>query len=107
MIDLTDETFGASVMESDRPCIVLLHRAGCSSCRAVRAEIDLLERIYGGGVVTAQAEQKDAPGVHRIYARHGTPVTLVVADGVTLWQRRGGSVTAASIARLVDDLLEE
>lgn len=105
MRSLTGDAFRASVLESDRPVLVLFKKPGCNACTVASRHLSAVEEKYGEEVQVFTLDTTMFPEAKKGYVQDALPVTVLFHEGVEVWRRIGASVTPEKVALFLDDLL--
>ena len=83
---VTDETFEAEVLKSDKPTIVDFWAEWCAPCRAISPIIEKLSEEYGDRVKIAKINIDDSPITPGKYGVRSIPTVLAFRDGQVIEQ---------------------
>lgn len=86
---VTDETFEAEVLKSDKPTIVDFWAEWCAPCRAISPIIEKLSEEYGDRVKIAKINIDDSPITPGKYGVRSIPTVLAFRDGQVIEQIQG------------------
>ena len=86
---VTDETFEAEVLKSDKPTIVDFWAEWCAPCRAISPIIEKLSEEYGDRVKIAKINIDDSPITPGKYGVRAIPTVLAFRDGQVIEQIQG------------------
>jgi thioredoxin 1 len=89
VIDVTDETFQAEVLDSDKPVIIDFWAEWCAPCRQIAPIIKEIAAEYGDRVKVAKMDVESSintPGQFNIRA---IPTVITFRDGVVVEQIQG------------------
>jgi thioredoxin 1 len=86
---VTDETFEAEVLKSDKPTIVDFWAEWCAPCRAISPIIEKLSEEYGDRVKIAKINIDDSPITPGKYGVRAIPTVLAFRDGQVVEQIQG------------------
>jgi thioredoxin 1 len=104
-IDVTDETFDAEVVQSDKPVLVDFWAPWCAPCRTVGAVLDQLSGERGDlKVVKINIDDNQDQAL-----KHGVlvlPTVVLYKNGEAVGKLQGG-VPPTAIARLLKEHLPE
>ena len=103
-LEITDATFEAAVLKSDKPVIVDFWAAWCGPCRMVGPIIEQLSNEYEGKVVVGKV---DVDANQEYAARYGVrniPTVLVFQNGEVVG-RQVGVAPKSVYTEAIDSLL--
>ena len=80
-VTLTDATFDAEVLKSDKPVLIDFWAAWCGPCRMVAPVIDALAAEYGGKAKIAKVNVDENPQISRRFNIRSIPTLMVFKDG--------------------------
>ena len=78
---VTDQSFQADVLGSDKPVLVDFWAEWCGPCRALGPTIDALADSYGGRVKVGKLNVDEHPAIAARYGVRSIPTVIVFADG--------------------------
>ena len=79
--ELTDESFDAEVLASDRPVIVDFCAPWCRPCEAIAPVLDQLEAEHGERVLFARMDIDSHPGAASRYGVLSLPTVILFEAG--------------------------
>ena len=79
--EVTDETFGDAVLESNRPVLVDFWPPWCAPCRLVSPVVEQLGEELGDRLAVAKLNVDDNVGVASRYAVFSLPTLVLFKDG--------------------------
>ena len=103
-IDVTDELFNTSVLETQKPVVVDFWAEWCPSCKDVSLWMRNLAETRGDRLVVAKVEADNNPDTIADCGVRGLPAILFFREG-QLVHRQVDRIDEAGLARLVDTLL--
>ena len=104
IIQTTDATFGAEVLESSLPVLVDFWAAWCGPCKAIAPVLDELAGVYDGKLKIAKMDVDDNQAVPAQFGIRSIP-TLAVFVGGREVARQSGAMPAADLQRWVASVL--
>ena len=104
VIDVTDATFAAEVLSSDKPTLVDYWADWCSPCKQIAPIIDELAAEYGDKVTFVKLDTNSNPQVPAQQGIMGLPTLQLFVDGTVVTSMTGGK-TKASLIRALEDYL--
>ena len=81
MVEVTDETFRAAVLEADRPVIVDFWAPWCGPCKAIGKALEELEAEHGERVGFAMVNIDDHPSNAAEYGVLSLPTVILFEGG--------------------------
>ena len=101
---VTDASFGAEVLQSDKPVLVDYWAEWCGPCKMIAPVLDELSKTYEGRLQIAKMnvdENRDIPGKLGI---RGIP-TLMVFKGGQLAATKVGAMSKSQLTAFIDQQL--
>jgi len=99
---VTDATFRANVLESDRDVIVKFEASWCNPCKAMQPKLDELAAEYGDRVAFYTADIEKTPFFGAEYHIRQVPMLLFFRKGRMVMQRGESSTPKSVLAGLID-----
>lgn len=93
--DVTDSTFEAEVLNSDRPVILDFWAEWCAPCRAISPIIKQLATDYEGKVKVLKMNIDENPQTPGRYGVRAIPTVLAFRNGQVVEQLQGARPKAA------------
>ncbi len=81
VLQLTDDTFEAEVIKSDKPVLVDFWASWCAPCKAIAPVIDGLAEQFGDQVKIAKVNVDENPATPGQYGVRGIPTIILFKDG--------------------------
>ena len=100
-VTLTDATFDAEVLKSDKPVLIDFWAAWCGPCRMVAPVIDALAAEYGGKAKIAKVNVDENPQISRRFNIRSIPTLMVFKDGA-LVETAVGAHPKPALEQLLD-----
>lgn len=101
MIAITDETFDADVIKSDKPVIVDFWAEWCAPCKALMPTMEELSAEMDN-VVFAKMNIEDSPETPVKLGVRGVPMLILFKDGEVV-DARPGAAPKATIAEWINE----
>ncbi|MBW2275291.1 MAG: thioredoxin [Deltaproteobacteria bacterium] len=101
--EVTDETFDAEVLKSDKPVVVDFWAEWCAPCRAIAPAVKQLADEHGDRVKIVKFNIDDSTGTPAQYGIRSIPTLLAFKDGQVVDQLTGPRPKA--IGEMVNKLL--
>jgi thioredoxin 1 len=104
IVHVTDATFEAEVLKSDKPVLIDFWAPWCAPCRAIAPIIDDLAAQYDGRVKFVKINVDDNPQAPARYGVRGIP-NLVIVKGGQVKDQIVGAVPKGHLVRAVEGAL--
>jgi len=101
---VTDQTFDAEILKSDKPAVVDFWAAWCGPCRMIAPHIEALADEYAGRVVVAKLDVDANRNTARNFGIQSIPTVLFFKNGQVV-DRVVGTVDRKVLASKVQALL--
>ena len=99
--DVSDSSFEADVLKSDRPVLVDFWAAWCAPCRMLAPTVDAVAEKYAGRARVVKVNVDFNPNVSQKYGIKGIP-TLILFKGGKEEERVVGATSKEAISRMID-----
>jgi len=103
--EVTDQTFDAEVLQSDKPTIIDFWAEWCAPCRAIAPIVEELAVDYGDKVNIVKMDIDANPGVPGRFGVRSIPTVLAIQDGQVV-QQIVGARPKKDFEEMVAKLLE-
>jgi thioredoxin 1 len=90
-LEVTDETFEAEVLNSDKPVLVDFWAEWCGPCRMIAPSVKAIAEEYGDRLKVAKVDTGENPAVPGRYGIVGIP-TLMLFKGGNVVERVTGAM---------------
>jgi thioredoxin 1 len=104
-INVTDEAFERTVLESDIPVIVDFWAPWCGPCKMVAPVLEKIAEEYAGKLIVAKVNTDENPKWAMDFGVQGIPTMLFIADG-KLAHQQVGAMPEPFLRQMVDTFLE-
>ncbi len=95
---ITDDSFDADVIKSDKPVLVDFWAEWCGPCKQIAPALDELSEELGGKLTIAKLNIDENPGTPSKFGVRGIPTLILFKDG---------QVAATKIGALPKNKLQE
>jgi thioredoxin 1 len=105
IVDVTDQTFEAEVLKSDKPAIIDFWAEWCAPCRAIAPIVKELAEQYGDRVKIVKMDIDANPATPGQYGVRAIPTVLAFQGGQVVEQLQGARPKAdfeAMVKKLID-----
>src|SRR5919202_1467335 len=99
--DVSDSSFEAEVLQSDKPVLVDFWAVWCAPCRMLAPTVDAVAEKYDGTARVVKLNVDDNPTVSQRYGIKGIP-TLILFKGGKEEERIVGATSKEAISRMLD-----
>ena len=100
IIQTTDATFGAEVLESSLPVLVDFWAAWCGPCKAIAPVLDELAGVYDGKLKIAKMDVDDNQAVPAQFGIRSIPTLILFKKGEVVEQITG-AVSKSNIKDMI------
>ena len=104
VLDVTDQTFDAEVLQSDKPAIIDFWAEWCAPCRQIKPIVQEIAAEYGDQVKVVKMDIDSNPGTPGQFGIRAIPTILAFKDGQVVQQLTGARPKAA-FEEMVKELL--
>jgi thioredoxin 1 len=94
--NVTDKSFDADVLQSDRPVLVDFWATWCAPCKAIAPSVDTLANEHVGKLKVVKLDIQNNPAAAQRFGVSSIPTLLVFRNGQVV----GRQVGAAPLAKL-------
>lgn len=101
---VSDSSFEADVLKSDKPVLVDFWAEWCGPCKAIAPALDELAGTYQGKLQIAKVNVDDNRTIPAKYGIRGIPTLMVFKDGQLL-ATKVGALSKAQLAQFIDQQL--
>lgn len=104
VINVTDSSFEAEVLKSDKPALIDFWASWCAPCKAIAPIVDELAGEYDGKIKVTKMNVDENPATPSKYGVRGIPTLILFKDGKVLDQKVG-AVPKAQLAEMLKKAL--
>lgn len=80
-VKITDESFEADVLRSDKPVLVDFWAEWCGPCKQIAPALEQIAEQLSGQVTVAKLNIEESPSVPSRYGVKGIPTLMLFKDG--------------------------
>ena len=104
---VSDDSFEADVLKSDRPVLVDFWAEWCSPCKAIAPLLEELAGEMQGKVIVAKMNIEENPLTPQKYGVKGIPTLMLFKDGQVAGTKVGigGNMTSNDLANWVGEVI--
>ena len=104
ILQTTDATFGADVLQSETPVLLDFWAEWCGPCKAIAPILDGLAKDYEGKVKIVKINIDENQRTPREFGVRGIPTLMLFKDG-KVQATQIGAVSKGMLAKLIDQTL--
>ncbi len=104
IVNVTDATFEAEVLKSDKPTLIDFWASWCAPCKAIAPIVDELAAEYEGKVKVTKMNVDENPMTPSKFGVRGIP-TLILFKGGQVVEQKVGAVPKAQLADMLKKAL--
>ena len=99
--EVSDSSFEADVLNSDRPVLVDFWAPWCAPCRMLAPTVEAVADKYAATAGVVKLNVDDNPSVSQRYGIKGIPTLILFKDGREA-ERVVGATSESAISRMLD-----
>ena len=99
--DVSDSSFEADVLKSDRPVLVDFWAPWCAPCRMLAPTVEAVAEKYGENARVVKLNVDDNPQVSQRFGIKGIPTLILFKNGKEE-ERVVGATSKEAISRMID-----
>jgi thioredoxin 1 len=99
--DVSDSSFEAEVLQSDKPVLVDFWAVWCAPCRMLAPVVEQVAEKYAETARVVKLNVDDNPGVSQRYGIKGIPTLILFRNGKEE-ERVVGATSKENISRMLD-----
>jgi thioredoxin 1 len=99
--EVSDSSFEADVLQSDRPVLVDFWAVWCAPCRMLEPTVDAVAEKYAANARVVKVNVDENPGISQRYGIKGIPTLILFKNGKEA-ERVVGATSKEAIARMID-----
>jgi len=100
VIEVTDDTFTAEVLESDQPVLVDFWAPWCGPCRQLSPTVERFAKDVSGTIKVAKHNTQDHPEVAVKYRVTAIPTLIMFKGGEEVHRLIGGGRTVDELKKI-------
>lgn len=104
IVDVTDATFEAEVLKSDKPTLIDFWASWCAPCKAIAPILDELAAEYEGKVKVTKMNVDENPMTPSKFGVRGIPTLILFKEGKVV-EQKVGAVPKAQLADMLKKAL--
>lgn len=104
VLNVSDSTFEAEILNSDIPVLVDFWATWCAPCRAIAPLVEEMAEAYTGKLKVAKMNVDDNPSTPGKYGVRGIPTLILFKNGQVVDQVVG-AVPKTQIKSLIDKVM--
>jgi thioredoxin 1 len=104
-LEITDATFEAEVVQSDKPVLVDFWAPWCGPCKSIAPIVEEIANQYDGKLKVAKLNVDDHPATAARYGIRGIPNLIILKDGAVK-EQIVGAVPKAKLVSAIEKALQ-
>ena len=103
-VEVTDETFQAEILESNKPALVDFWADWCGPCRMIAPSVKEIAAEYGDSLKVAKVDVDENPAIPGRYGIVGIPTLMLFKNGEVV-DKQVGSAQKSTFVEKLDAIL--
>ena len=103
-VKVTDSSFSASVLNSDKPVLVDFWAEWCGPCKAIAPALEEMAQSMGDRVTVAKINIDENPQIPQQYGVRGIPTLMLFKEGQVAATKMG-AMPKAQLQQWIDEAL--
>ena len=104
-VNVTDEAFEKTVLESSLPVVVDFWAPWCGPCKMVAPILDKIAEEYAGDLIVAKVNTDENPEWAMKYGVQGIPTMLLMYDGKIV-NRQVGALPETMLREVIEQFMD-
>lgn len=104
ILEVTQENFATSVLQSDLPVLIDFWAVWCGPCRMVAPVIEDLAKEYDGKVVVGKVDVDNNHQISMEFGIRSIPTIMIFKNG-EVFDRHVGTISKAALAEKIEKAL--
>lgn len=101
IIHITDASFDADVLQSDKPVLVDFWAEWCGPCKMIAPILEAIAKEYGGKITVAKMDVDANQTIPARYGIRGIPTLILFRNG-TATAQKVGAVAKGQLTAFID-----
>ena len=104
--NVTDDSFSADVIESEKPVLVDFWAEWCGPCKQLSPKLDEISTELGDELVIAKVNIEENPTTPGQYGIRSIPTMLLFQSGELLATKAGGQHSKSDLLKWINETVE-